>query len=175
MTKVDPSTGRGEASRRTVLIGMAAAAAAPAPAIGSTEPDPIFAAIEAHKAAGSAFGDAVSAQGRLEKALPRENRRSFVCAFEEEIVETDDPRWISAVRAVNEMSGGAQDRALDLLDVRPTTRAGLVALFRHVSEIEEADLPSEVVLEEDDQHFSFEAALLRVAADWLEEGDTLRA
>ena len=168
-------------SRRTVLAGISVAAVSVAAALeksGATiapGTDPVFAVIEAHQAAGLAFGDAVSAQSKLEKALPRENRRSHIRAFEEEIVETDDPRWIASQRAVHDLSRQASNRALDLLAIRPTTRAGLVALFRHVAEAEEADLPSDVAFDDDERSYSFEAALLCVAADWLEEGDALRA
>jgi hypothetical protein len=47
-------------------------------------------------------------------------------------VKTDDPRWIEAEREVSLSSDAENDAALDLLEVTPTTRAGVLALLDHV-------------------------------------------
>jgi hypothetical protein len=133
--------------------------------------DPILAAIAAHKAASRAFSKAVRLQSRLECELPKERRQSDM----DEAIETDDPRWIAAVRAVDETGDQVWERALELLNARPLTLSGMVALFRHVAEADEADLPSDVSFEDADRGLSFEGALLSVAADWLEQGEPLRA
>lgn len=54
----------------------------------------------------------------------------------QDIVKTDDPRWIANQRAVDKACDEGFDRALALLDVRPTTAAGLVTLLRYVAELE---------------------------------------
>jgi hypothetical protein len=155
-------------TRRAALAGAPAVAIAMAggTAVLAVTHDPIFAVIAAHKLAERAHSDAVLAQSRLEDELPSEKRRSFVYATEEEIVETDDPRWIAAARAVAEASNHLDDSAMAMLNGRPTTLAGMSALFRYVSE--EADngcLPDGIEGDRDYEHF--EAALLSEAADWL--------
>jgi len=57
-------------------------------------PDPIIEVIEAHKAAHAKVVSWVDRYGKLENELPPERRRSS----NEEIVETDDPRWIETER-----------------------------------------------------------------------------
>jgi hypothetical protein len=94
-------------------------------------PDPILAAIEAHKAAYAAFENAVRRHGRLEEELPRDRRRSSVDVWQERIVETDDPRWIASEREVMAEIDAEADAAAVLVTVRPTTRAGLFALLQH--------------------------------------------
>jgi hypothetical protein len=50
------------------------------------------------------------------------------------IVETDDPRWVDSLRAVQETADTMHDLALGLLDIVPTTVAGVVALLNHVGD-----------------------------------------
>ena len=47
----------------------------------------------------------------------------------EEIVESDDPRWIAAERETLRAIDVMDDRACDLLDIKPTTIAGLLGLL----------------------------------------------
>jgi hypothetical protein len=113
-----------------MLVSTAiAGCAVPQPAAAIS--DPIFAAIEEHKTARAVWIKWVDTHGDLEKELPREKRRSHVDAWGEKIVETDDPRWIECERAVIKTSDGEIDATLPLLDVTPTTRAGVIALLRH--------------------------------------------
>jgi hypothetical protein len=67
--------------------------------------------------------------------------------------------------------------ALALLDVQPTTAAGVASLFRYVTEAAEADesnFPDSVLWDDQDDSergVDFATALLKVAADWLDAGD----
>jgi hypothetical protein len=156
-------------TRRSVLAALSVAAVPLAIDFGAAAPcdDPVHEAIAAHRAAERAHSDAVLAQSRLESELSREQRQSCVYAAEEEISETDDPRWIAGARAVAEASNRMDDCAIALLNVRPTTLAGMSALFRYVSDEADAGcLPDGI--EGDRRDFEhFEAALLSEAADWL--------
>lgn len=101
-------------------------------AMGATT-DPIFAAIENHKAAYKNVSALVSEHSRLEKLLPRDNRQSSIDAWEEKIVETDDPRWIECERAVIRSFDAETDAACILVSICPTTIAGIIALLRYAN------------------------------------------
>jgi hypothetical protein len=132
-----------DSTRRRLLsqaAGVAAGSAVlalgvtvPAPAIASQRvPDPIFEAIEGHRAAYVAFSAELDRQCALEKELPKERRKSSIDAWETKIVETDDPRWIDAEKAVRQASEAETDAAIKLVDVRPCTTAGILALLEYV-------------------------------------------
>jgi hypothetical protein len=125
-------------SRRGFLARGAAAVAGGAllasPAIANPGADPIFDAIEKHKVARATWIKWVDTHGDLENELPREKRRSRVDAWEEKIVESDDPRWPECERAVIKTSGAETEAACDLLNVSATTVAGLIALLRYANE-----------------------------------------
>jgi hypothetical protein len=93
--------------------------------------DPIFAAIEAHKAAFADVVTAIDVHCVLESELPREKMRSHVTRWEEKIVETDDPRWIESERAVIRAWEAEEDTAIALVCIQPTTKAGFFALIEH--------------------------------------------
>ena len=97
----------------------------------SASDDPIFAAIEAHRKAALAFKSAIDENYALECELPRDQRKSSVTAWEETIVETDDPRWIASERAIRTASDAETDAACELLDVLPTTLSGIITLLRY--------------------------------------------
>jgi hypothetical protein len=63
--------------------------------------------------------------------LPRDKRRSSVDAREENIVASDDPRWIDCERAVMRAWQAEDDAAIALVCLLPTTRAGFLALLEH--------------------------------------------
>lgn len=136
MTTSSNSTNAG---RRAFLAGAASIAAGSALTLSASAattlsgPDPIFAAIEDHKAACAAMNAEVSEHSRLESALPREKRKSSVDAFEEKIVATDDPRWIESERAVMRSFDTETDAACVLVTVRPTTIAGILALLHYAN------------------------------------------
>jgi hypothetical protein len=137
MTKSKNSTNAG---RRAFLsnaasvaaVTVAASIARPAAAV-ALGPDPIFAAIEAHKAASVAVHASVSVHAKLESELPRDKRRSSVDAVEEKIVASDDPRWIETERDVMRSFDTETDAACVLVTVRPTTIAGVLALLQYAN------------------------------------------
>ena len=121
--------------RRTFLVQAAstvAFAAAAGTAMGTTT-DPIFAAIENHKAANRNVEAVVSEHSRLESILPRDKRKSSISAWEEKIVETDDPLWIENERAVIRSFEAETDAACVLVSICPTTIAGIIALLRYAN------------------------------------------
>jgi hypothetical protein len=113
----------GGAALATALSVSAAAAAA------VQAPDPILKAIEAHKATTATMLSWVDRYGKLENELPADRRRSDLSR--EEIVETDDPRWIEAEREVGLAWDAEAAAAWALLDMLPTTREGLLILIEH--------------------------------------------
>jgi hypothetical protein len=129
-------------TRRKILGTAAVAAAAltatgaspmalPAAAGATEPPDPIFAAIEAHKAARAIWVANVYRHSDLENELPRDRRRSCVHIKEDKIFETDDPRWIKCEREVMRTSDLEMDAACVLVSIIPTTQAGVVALLQY--------------------------------------------
>jgi hypothetical protein len=129
-----------DTSRRRFLTQAAAATAGSAAlatalsvsgtAAGAVQiSDPILDAIDAHKAAHSKWLSWVDRHCKLESELPEEKRRSDTCR--DNIVETDDPRWIEAERQVD-LTGDAEiEAAYTLVEVIPTTRLGVLALLEH--------------------------------------------
>jgi hypothetical protein len=91
-------------------------------------------AIEGHRAAYVAFSAELERQYALEEELPEERRKSSIDSWETEtkIVETDDPRWIDAEKAWRQASEAETDAAIKLVNVRPCTPAGILALLEYV-------------------------------------------
>jgi hypothetical protein len=138
---INPSSSA-EASRRGFLVqaaGVAAGGAAlgaglplPAPAGTSQEvPDAILAAIENHKAAHRSLTEMVHIQFDLEELLPSDKQQSHIDAWDENIVATDDPRWIESERALRAAYDAEMDAAIELVTVLPTTAAGMLALLEY--------------------------------------------
>src|ERR1041385_251672 len=148
MTSSTNTTRRGFLSTAAALAASAAVAT-PAHAADASTPDPIFEVIEVHKAARLAFENAVSRGCALEQELPREKTRSWVTVWEEEIVETDDPRWIDSIREVNRASDAATDAAYALANVAPTTMAGVVGLLQYAISFPPEEWPEGVESDED--------------------------
>jgi hypothetical protein len=167
-----------QSSRRGFLVQASAVAAAgasigaslplPAPPAAAqssaAEADPIFAAIEAHRRAIAAHGEAVGVEMALEVSLPDDRR--LTDAWEDEIVETDDPRWPAALRAVSAASSAMDDAAIDLVNIEPTTVAGVEGLLRYFADQEDALFPDDVS-DDDGSVEAFGAGLVRHAADSL--------
>lgn len=95
------------------------------------EPDPILAAIEAHRAVTVQLRAAIGTHSDLEQALPRDNRQSRIDAWDEKIVATDDPRWIDSEREVHATFDAETAAACELVNVLPTTAAGLLTLLEY--------------------------------------------
>jgi hypothetical protein len=106
-------------SRRAVLAGIAAspALAAPALALGSVPPDPIFAAIKRHRAAAEAHTAKVDEQAELEIAD----------------VPEDDPRWRDFERRSKVIYDQLEEARRQLFEA-PMSIAGLVALLEYMEE-----------------------------------------
>jgi hypothetical protein len=136
----------------------------PAPEIA----DPIFAAIEAHRTALADHSAAVQIENDLEETLPHDKCCSKLTLWEEEIVETDDPRWPAAQRCRMDASNTMDDLAIDLLNIKPTTVAGIEALLRYFADQEEGLFPQRII-NEDESVEAFGASLIRTAADALRE------
>jgi hypothetical protein len=129
-------------------VALATALSVPGPAAGAgVAPDPIFAAIEAHKAALGTWIACIDRQGKLEDQLPGGQCLSRITVWGEEIVETDDPRWIEGEREIIRTTGAADDAAIELLNVTPTTMAGLCALIEHALTVDGHQWPEDLVSE----------------------------
>src|SRR5437868_11177890 len=148
MTNSTNTTRRGFLSTAAALTASAAVAI-PANAADASTPDPIFEAIDVHKAARLAFENAVSRGSALEQELPREKTRSWIVDWEEEIVETDDPRWIDSVREVNRASDAATEAAYALANVAPTTMAGVLGLLQYAISFPPEEWPEGVESDDD--------------------------
>jgi hypothetical protein len=109
---------------------LATTLSVPASAAGSMRaPDPILEAIEAHKAAHAKWVLWVDRHCKLEVELPAEKRCSDTS--HDNIVETDDPRWIEAERQLDLTGDAAIEAAYALIEAIPTTRLGMLALLEH--------------------------------------------
>jgi hypothetical protein len=148
MTSSTNTTRRGFLSTAAALAASVAVAI-PANPANAFAADPILEAIEAHKAARLAFENAFSRSCALERELPREKTRSWITVWEEEIVETDDPRWIDSVREVNRVSEAATDAAYALANVAPTTMAGVLRLLQYAISIRPEEWPEGVASDDD--------------------------
>jgi hypothetical protein len=122
----------GVAAGSAVLIGASALAAPATAAQGG--PDPILPAIEVHKATMRAVRAELDVHTQLEIELPPNKRQSDVNAWEELIIFDDDPRWIASERAVHELWDAENAAAVELVNVLPTTAAGLMALLQYAIE-----------------------------------------
>jgi hypothetical protein len=172
-----------QSSRRGFLV-QAAAVTAGGAAIGAGLPlpvppaataqsrdaaaDPIFAAIEAHRRAIATLREAIDTEAALEASLPAERRRSRITVWEDTIVETDDPRWPASERSYMAASEAMDDLAIDLLNTKPTSVAGIDALLRHFADQDEGLFPDEV-RNDDGSAEAFGSCLARHAADALRQ------
>jgi hypothetical protein len=120
-------------SRRAILAGAATLPVLSVPAVAAiqTEPDPIFAAIERHRSAYAEWVAALDYETALEHELPSEKRRSD---WSRGVVNTDDPRWIDNVVAIDKWHDEKAAAMTDLVTVSPTTAAGVLALLKYYAE-----------------------------------------
>lgn len=82
--------------------------------------------------------------------MPIEKCRSSVTVWEENIVATDDPRWIDCERAVMRCMNAETDAACVLVGILPTTMAGVVALLRYAVDADAEGEGWPTVVESDD-------------------------
>jgi hypothetical protein len=127
-------------TRRTFIATIATlpiSAAVTTSAAATAEPDPIIAAIDLHLQARKDHHAAIDIESALEA-----------------IVETDDdPRYIAAERATSAASRALDQAGVDLLNVRPTTVAGLIKLLDYFSETDDELFPSDVFDDEGEMSF----------------------
>jgi hypothetical protein len=100
----------------TLAAGGAAFGLAIPPALATD--DPIFAAIEAHKAAFARVVAAIDVEQAAEAATPKGMRKT-------------DERWLESGKAVSAAWEAEGDAAIELVNVRPTTMTGVVALLNY--------------------------------------------
>jgi hypothetical protein len=173
-SKIDvQANGAAKINRRSIMnmLVSTAIAGVAVPQSATAVSDPIFAAIEEHRTARAIWIANVHRNSDLEKGLPREKRRSSVGGWEEKIVETDDPRWIESERAVIKTSDAEIDATIPLVDVTPTTRAGIVALLQYAvsNDTDGEGWPRDLVGDDGKgycwQHFLLENILKALSAD----------
>jgi hypothetical protein len=129
--KLDSTT----TTRRRFLAGAAAIAPAAGLAIIASgavaqaiaAPDPVFAVIEAHKAATKALDHHLDETAVLEKTLPDDRRQSVITARESD----GRPEWIANERAVVAACEREREAAMAILKTSPTTLAGVAAILEY--------------------------------------------
>jgi hypothetical protein len=163
-----PMTNSTNTTRRGFLSTAAALAASAAVVIpaNASGADPIFEAIEVHRAARVAFEHAVSRSSALDEELPSEKTRSYITVWEQTIIETDDPRWIDSVHEVNRTSNAETDAAWALVNIVPTTMAGAVRLLQYTISIRPDEWPEDLQSDDDTEtrpwHYSLIEMLIAV-------------
>jgi hypothetical protein len=166
MTNSNNTTRRGFLSTAAALTASAVVAI-PANVANALSADPIFAAIEVHKAARLAFENAVSRGSALDEELPGEKTRSWITVWEQEIVETDDPRWIDSVWEVHRTSDAETDAAYALVNIAPTTMAGVMGLLQHAVSIRPEEWPEGVQSDDDTETRPWHYFLIEMLIDVL--------
>lgn len=120
-----------------MMISAAATSALATPALAATNFDPIFAAIEAHRRASDAYRKTLENETALENSIPARKRRSHYIGREEKTFSTDDPRWVFNSRRGFELSRAVDDLSWGLVEIQPTTLAGIAALISYAAEHQE--------------------------------------
>lgn len=104
-------------------VAIASAAAIPSPSIAATGPDdPIFAAIERHRRAVLDWMLSLKIQSDLEEKIPANRWQK-------------DRRWIAACQQYDAASDERNGATSALLEIVPTSRLGVIALFDYVDEV----------------------------------------
>ena len=86
-------------------------------------------------------------------------------------METDDPRWIEGEREIIRTTDAADAAAVELLNVMPTTMAGLCALIEHAvtSDVDGRMWPEDLVSGEGKTR-SWQHLLLENISEALKQG-----
>jgi hypothetical protein len=125
-------------TRRNAIAAALAGVAAPALA-GSARltPEPVFAAIAAHRAAYARLDQACSHVSRLEENIPEERRQEWFDGDRAQGIGTnDDPRWTAVLTAQRATFDAETQMAWALARTQPVGLAGAAALLRHAGEFE---------------------------------------
>jgi hypothetical protein len=117
---------------RIVLEAVGAIASRRIPA----DPDPVFAAIAAHREALDRYEAAVRDNLRLREMMAGGRVRPPMSGREERIGETNLPEWIASERLMAKTASGAREQALQILATPPTTLAGAIELLGYLGELE---------------------------------------
>jgi hypothetical protein len=152
-----------------MIAGTAIAGTAIASRPAAAADDPIFKLIEAHKAAVAARDFALSVHTKLENELPRDKRRSSIYVGEENIFDDDDPRWIDAERGISRAWDAETDAAVVIVNVRPTTMAGVIALLQYANEadIDGMEWPTDLLSDDGETTRSWHYFLIETLAETL--------
>jgi hypothetical protein len=103
------------------------------------DPDPIFAAIEAHRASLARHEAAVLDHRRLMQTLSSERTR--IVPARDAVAGSEAPEWLASERLVKTTFDETQKCAVDILQRSPTTLAGAIALLRYMEELEAGECP----------------------------------
>jgi hypothetical protein len=116
-------------------LGRKTAGAATMPKL---KPDPIFAAIKAHHAAGVEWLRHVKLENKLDQIIPFEKRRNYTVSDREDpkVGKEDDPRWTAARKEFWAAHDQLDKAAIALTDVAPSTVAGVAALLDYCAKTE---------------------------------------
>jgi hypothetical protein len=120
--------------------------------------DPVFALIDAHKAAFAEWTEAMNHLSDMDEAIPSELQKGSTYCFQVEIVETDDPRWTAANIRYNDTIIKADTIAIEMLGITPTSLAGLGAILRYAAQhVEDGNMwpDGEQIEDEDEEPKSF--------------------
>ncbi|KRR20377.1 hypothetical protein [Bradyrhizobium retamae] len=114
--------------------------------------DPIFAAIDSHKRAFTAYDVEMPRTDELEEAIPS-NRRQTTTAELDNPAEDDDPQWVQHQRELHRLREAESEAECVLASVVPTTLQGIAALLQYAAEVERrgAGWPTDLVDPDDEK------------------------
>jgi len=125
-------------SRRTLVSSAAALPLLTAPvAISASSPDPIFAAIEEHRAAQSKIHEILGRTVELEEMLPADRCRAYSIAHRgTDFGVDDDPRWTANQAEYWSAEDRSDAIAWSFVEHPPTSLAGAATLLAYANEHE---------------------------------------
>jgi hypothetical protein len=156
-------------SRRQVVMNTAVTAATLATSTVVAAPvlalshvanlDPVFAAIEAHREASTEWLRHVKIEGELDAIIPIEKMQNYSVDDRDnpEVGKDDDPRWTAAHKEYWAASDRLDDASLALIDVVPSSVAGVTALLDYCAETQakmEGSLLPDTLEDDDDSAVS---------------------
>jgi hypothetical protein len=161
-------------SRRAVLVGAAALPALAVPALAMpVGTDPIFAAIDRHKIAYAEFVRVVRLEEKLQETIPaaRRTRYHVQDRYNAAMIANEDPAWTKYQDAYFATCDAADNSAIDLLNIAPTSIAGVAALLDYVAAFEKngEELFGSVAEEGTDELLDGRIASMQWCADCLRE------
>lgn len=128
-------SGGAQISRRSVMnMVVGATAVLGAMPVAAMEPDPVFAAIEAHRKAQAAVNFEVLKNDDLEAAIPKQKRTTL---SRDTLSETYDPKWLEHKRALWALFDTETEATCELAAIVPTSTRGMLALLEYTFEVEQ--------------------------------------